>query len=238
MAAFDATLGCAKISAAGGAEPQTLAQLEHPFIVRVFDVRDIEEGTLRLLYMEYVRGGTLEEVQKAAAPLPREERCGRLLLELLDEALSARHETPPQDSLHRALLERSTWAETTCLLGSHLALVLGYAKRRGVLHRDIKPANILLSASAFPKLADFNVSFGSEVQGTHAGEFFGGSLAYMSPEQLDAMRPGSTRHWIPRRRQRRLALGIVLWEFYSGRTSVPPPAGERGAASTRPISST
>jgi serine/threonine protein kinase len=216
-----------KISAAGGAEPQTLAQLEHPFIVRVFDVRDIENGELRLLYMEYVRGGTLDDVQKTIAKLPREERSGKALLELLDEALAARHETPPQDSLHRALLVRSTWAETVCLLGSHLALALGYAKRRGVLHRDIKPANILLSASAFPKLADFNVSFGSEVQGFTASEFFGGSLAYMSPEQLNAMRPGSSV------RPEDLdvtsdvyGLGIVLWELFSAdRPFARPSAG-------------
>lgn len=218
-----------KISAAGGAEPQTLAQLEHPFIVRVFDVRDLEDGSLRLLYMEYVRGGTLDEIQKAAARLPREARSGTLLLELLDEALAARHETPPQDSLHRQLLERSTWAETTCLLGSHLALALGYAKRRGVLHRDIKPANILLSASAFPKLADFNVSFGSEVQGTHAGEFFGGSLAYMSPEQLDAMRPGSdVRPEDLDVASDVFALGIVLWEFYACERPFPRPPANVG----------
>ncbi|MGH7137427.1 MAG: hypothetical protein ACREHD_16915, partial [Pirellulales bacterium] len=51
-----------KISADRGNEPQTMAQLDHPHIVRVFDQRLLEDRGLRLLYMQYVAGGTLQAV--------------------------------------------------------------------------------------------------------------------------------------------------------------------------------
>ena len=48
-----------KISADHGMEPQTLAQLDHDHIVRVYDQRTVADSGLRLLYMQYVAGGTL-----------------------------------------------------------------------------------------------------------------------------------------------------------------------------------
>jgi hypothetical protein len=51
-----------KISAPQGHEPQTLAQLNHENLVRVFDQRITVDPPLRLLYMEVVPGGTLQEV--------------------------------------------------------------------------------------------------------------------------------------------------------------------------------
>src|SRR5207302_10392229 len=51
-----------KISAARGNEPQTLAQLDHPHIVRVYDQKIVPGGGMRLLYMPYLAGGTLQSV--------------------------------------------------------------------------------------------------------------------------------------------------------------------------------
>src|SRR6185503_2925495 len=48
-----------KISADKGTEGQTLAQLDHPHIVRVYDQRRLPERKLRLLYMQYAPGGSL-----------------------------------------------------------------------------------------------------------------------------------------------------------------------------------
>src|SRR4051812_14066553 len=50
-----------KISADRGVEPQTLAQLNHPNIVRVFDQRRLPDQGQRLLYMEFLAGGTLHD---------------------------------------------------------------------------------------------------------------------------------------------------------------------------------
>ncbi|MCP4462317.1 MAG: serine/threonine protein kinase, partial [Planctomycetaceae bacterium] len=48
-----------KISAAAGHEHQTLAQMDHPHIVRVYDQRVISDPPVRLLYMQHIAGGTL-----------------------------------------------------------------------------------------------------------------------------------------------------------------------------------
>src|SRR5262249_1755399 len=63
-----------KISADSGNEPQTLAQLDHEHIVRVFDQRILADRGLRLLYMQYVTGGTLQGVVEMGAPAPSPDR--------------------------------------------------------------------------------------------------------------------------------------------------------------------
>src|SRR5947207_14330184 len=76
-----------KASADKGTEPQTLAQLDHPFIVRVYDQRRVPELRLRLLYMQYVAGGTLQDVIERARQVPFSDRSGQLLLEAVDAAV-------------------------------------------------------------------------------------------------------------------------------------------------------
>lgn len=206
-----------KVSADSGSEPQTLAQLDHDYIVRVFDQRVLPDRRLRLLYMQYVPGGTLQSVVKRVRDVPPLHRNGRLLLELVDAALEQRGELRPNDSPARKNLAAHTWAETVAWLGTRLAAALDYAHRRGVLHRDIKPANVLLTADGEPKLADFNISFSEQVTGTTPAAYFGGSLAYMSPEQLEAFHPGHPRR--PDELDGRAdiySLGVMLCELLAG----------------------
>jgi eukaryotic-like serine/threonine-protein kinase len=207
-----------KVSADSGDEPQTLAQLNHPYIVRVYDQHLIPDRGLRLLYMQYVAGGTLQAVLEIIRRTPEAERSGRTLLCAVDKAIEERGESPPAESSQRERLAGRTWPETVCWLGVCLAHALDYAHRRGVLHRDVKPANVLLTAEASPKLADFNVSFSSKIDGANAAAFFGGSLAYMSPEQLEAFNPACAREAADLDGRSDLySLSIILWELLAGR---------------------
>ncbi len=206
-----------KVSTSRSNEPQTLAQLDHPHIVRVFDQRVLPDQKLRLLYMQYVAGGTLASVVDAVRQTPIQQRRGQILLETIDRELLNRGETPPSDSRNRHFLARASWPEAVCWLGARLAAALDYAHGRGVLHRDIKPANVLLAADAGPKLVDFNISFSSKLEGVSPAAYFGGSLAYMSPEQLEACNPQHDRD--PGELDGRsdvYSLGIVLWELLAG----------------------
>ncbi len=206
-----------KVSADRGNEPQTMALLDHPHIVRVFDQRQLADRRLRLLYMQYIPGGTLQTVIDAIRRLPPSMRSGIRLLEIIDQALAERGESPPTDSPLRHRLAAATWPQTVCWLGSRLAAALAYAHQRGVLHRDIKPANVLVAADGTPKLADFNISFSSKVVGATAAAYFGGSLAYMSPEQIEACNPvsGRTADDLDSRSDI-YSLGVMLWELLTG----------------------
>jgi serine/threonine protein kinase len=207
-----------KISSDRGTEPQTMAQLDHPHIVRVYDQRRLPESKLRLLYMQYVAGGTLQVVADYARQTPESERTGRTLLRAIDLCLEGRGETPPADSLTRQRLSHLSWSEAICWIGSRLAHALDYAHGRGVLHRDVKPANVLVSAEGAPKLVDFNISFSSKLDGATPAAYFGGSLAYMSPEQLEACNPSHPREAAELDgRIDQYSLAVLLWELLAGR---------------------
>ncbi|MGW0640584.1 serine/threonine-protein kinase [Nocardia salmonicida] len=210
-----------KISADSGTEPQTLAQLDHDYIVRVFDQLVLDppdDGSprLRLLYMQFLPGGTLLGLLRWVRATPPAERSGQLLLDAIDAAMTEKGEIRPADSSVRREIAALSWPDTVAWLGRRLAAALDHAADRGVLHRDVKPANVLLTAEGVPKLADFNISF-SENAGTSPLSYFGGSLAYMSPEQLEASHPGHDRSAADlEARSDLFSLGVLLWELLTG----------------------
>lgn len=206
-----------KVSAERGDEPRMLATLDHPHIVRVYDQKRLDERRLRLLYMQYVPGGTLADVVVAARPIPPSARSGGQLLAAVDAAMQKAGQVVDEHAAWRRRVAAASWPETVCRIGLALARAIDHAHHQGVLHRDIKPANVLLTADGSPKLADFNISFGSHVAGATPAAYFGGSLAYMSPEQLEACDP---KH--PRKaeeldgRSDIFSLAVLLWELLFG----------------------
>lgn len=179
-----------KVSADKGVEGQTLAQLDHPHIVRVYDQRVTGTPPMRLMYMQYIAGGTLNSILKNLEP---ECRDGKAFIESLNRILDDVGEPRPVDSANRDWIAAASWDCVVSRIGAQLSDALEYAHLNSVLHRDIKPANVLVDLNGYPKLVDFNISFSSELLGINAASFFGGSLGYMSPEQLEAASPGCER---------------------------------------------
>ncbi len=72
-------------------------------------------------------------------------------------------------------------------VGFKCAMALGYCYRQGLIHRDVKPANLLVEVDGDQvtqvKVTDFGSVFNQGADQTQV--FRVGSLAYMSPEQLD-----------------------------------------------------
>jgi serine/threonine protein kinase len=206
-----------KVSADRGTEPQMLAQMDHPNIVRVYDQRTLPDRKLRLLYMQYVAGGTLQSAHEDMQRVPTAKRNGAEFLKAIDRTLEEHGETPPTDSSNREKLGSASWPQVVCWLGARIATALAHAHQCGVLHRDLKPANVLVAADGNPKLADFNISFSSKLEGATPAAYFGGSLSYMSPEQLEACNPKHDRE--PDELDGRCdvySLGILLWELLTG----------------------
>jgi serine/threonine protein kinase len=72
-------------------------------------------------------------------------------------------------------------------VGFKCAMALNYCYRQGLIHRDVKPANLLVQLDGDRitevKLTDFGSVFNTTAD--HTQVYRVGSLAYMSPEQLD-----------------------------------------------------
>jgi serine/threonine protein kinase len=211
-----------KVSASRGAEAQTMAQLDHPHIVRVYDQRFLSEQHVQLVYMSYLPGGTLLNVLNEVRATPPERRSGQTLLRAVDTALHARGEMPPPTSPVRAEWAARSWPAAVCTLGMKLARAMDYAHQHGVLHRDIKPANVLLTPDGEPLLADFNIGCCSKVEGAGPAAMFGGSLPYMSPEHIEAFNPAHPRP--PDSLDGRadvFSLAVTLWELLAGERPFP-----------------
>src|SRR5205823_8138048 len=152
-----------------------------------------------------------------------DKRSGKTLIEAIDRVLQRRGEEAPVESPVRARLAEMSWPQAVAWLGVRLADALHYAHRRGVLHRDIKPANVLLTADGSPRLADFNVGHCSKLDGVSPRAFFGGSLVYMSPEQLEAFNPAHDRDPASLDgRSDQYSLGVTLWELLAGERPFGP----------------
>jgi serine/threonine protein kinase len=206
-----------KVSTRGSDEPQALSQLDHAHIVRVYDQREIAQPAVILLYMQYLPGGTLADCIQLAREQPAHALSGKSIIASIDQQLDQANQAVPEQSITRSELAQLSWPETVAWMGIQLAEGLHYAAHKGVLHRDVKPANILLSAEAIPKLVDFNVSCSGLTGRAGAAAYFGGSLAYMSPEQLQVADPTDlfTADQLDGRSDL-YALGIVLWELWQG----------------------
>jgi hypothetical protein len=191
-------------------------------VVRIHDQRVLKDRGWRLLYMQYVPGGTLRQVVEKVRATPPQHRTGQLLFEVIDAHLTARGEPVLSEAPLRERFQKSTWPEVVCWLGARIALGLSHAHRLGLLHCDLKPANVLLAADGNPKLADFNVSVDSENRSDESEAVLGGSLAYMSPEQLEAYNSQHARHIATLDGRSDLySLGVTLLELLLGTRPFP-----------------
>jgi beta-lactam-binding protein with PASTA domain/tRNA A-37 threonylcarbamoyl transferase component Bud32 len=111
---------------------------------------------------------------------------------------------------------RLTVAEAFAVLEPMLA-GLTAAHRAGIVHRDIKPENVLIGVDGVVKVADFGLA--RAVVGTgqtsQTGGVLIGTVAYLSPEQLERGRADA--------RSDIYAAGIVLYEMLTGH---PPYGGD------------
>ncbi len=217
-----------KISSDQGAEPQTLAQLDHPNIVRVYDQRQILASQQRLLYMQFVAGGTLYDALNRLKETPDVDCDGKRFLEVVDRHLMQHGYDVDHESSTRRSVEQMEWAQVVARIGRQLANALDYAHSKGVLHRDLKPANVLLTPEGTAKLVDFNISFCSKVEGASPAAYFGGSLPYMSPEQIEACNPEYplTAEALDERSDI-FSLGILLFELLTGTRPYPDPPSSK-----------
>ena len=95
-----------------------------------------------------------------------------------------------------------------------IAAGLAAAHNRGVLHRDLKPANIMLDGRGRVRITDFGLAVAVDAEPSENDS--SGTPAYMAPEQF-AGEGASVRSDI-------YALGLVLYELYTGKRAFAAPS--------------
>jgi serine/threonine-protein kinase len=96
-------------------------------------------------------------------------------------------------------------------IARELCSALAAVHAEGLLHRDLKPANVMLDARGRVRLTDFGLAVAAD--GMSGDESRAGTPLYMAPEQL-AGHGASERSDL-------FALGLVLYELFTGRKAFP-----------------
>ena len=219
-----------KVTPRRGQEHLSLARLQHPHIMPLYEVQDHPDRDLRVLCMPYLGGTTLAELLLAVDDTPPHERLGKHLLDVLlgqdlPEAPTAKAVRGPAWTF----LARASYVQATCWIGACLADALHYAHERGLVHLDLKPSNVLLAADGQPMLLDFHLARGPIQPDCPMSLRLGGTPAYMSPEQWTATiaaHGGRALSVAVDGRSDIYSLGVLLYQMLAGRL----PSGVGGFA--------
>jgi eukaryotic-like serine/threonine-protein kinase len=218
-------------------ETQTLARLQHTNIVPVYSVH--RSGPLQAICMPYFGATTLADVIRGLDRAPSLPDSGKHLVSTLNGRKSRSRECPstklapgggqapaeppavpgerataPATKTNLIKFEGLTYVEAVLWLAARLADGLAHAHDRGIIHRDLKPANVLLTDEGEPMLLDFNLSDDTRVRDNPSAARMGGTLPYMSPEQLAAF--GHRAGGIDGRSDL-YSLGVMAFELLTGR---------------------
>jgi serine/threonine protein kinase len=93
---------------------------------------------------------------------------------------------------------------------SQILEAVGFAHKRGIIHRDIKPGNILLTKDDTVKILDFGIAKILRDKGITKTGTKMGTIYYMSPEQIKALKNIDHRTDI-------YSIGVTFYEMLSGR---------------------
>lgn len=213
-------------------EADRLARLKHPNIVPIYSHH--RTGPLQVLCMPFLGRLTLLDWVRRLRDWNSLPETSRELVQLLRRqryrdfgttqvATQPRNLESPLESATPSYEARCEEAETGLLrwegrpyeqtvlwLIRQIARGLAHAHDRQVLHLDIKPGNVLLADDGEPLLLDFHLA--QAPAGGEPSQVVGGTLPYMSPEQLTAyLDEAEVDH-----RSDLYSLGVMLWQLLCG----------------------
>lgn len=219
-----------KVSRDAISESQHLARLQHTNIVPIYSLH--RAGELHAVCMPYFGCTTLADLCNNLGQSEGMPTSGRLVVSTvqnrrstlrgLDKSLPVvpQADLPSRPTVAPALLslEEMAYVDAVLWIGAQLAEGLHHAHECGILHLDLKPANVLLTDDGRPMLLDFNLA--EKVTDTNSANraHVGGTLPYMSPEQMRAFSGISIDFDA---RTDIYALGLILYQLLTGRLAFP-----------------
>jgi serine/threonine protein kinase len=195
-------------------EGKTMAQLEHPSIVRVFAQLTDDVNQRRMLCMQYVSGINLRSLIKITSERHNDQWNGRSLLQILEEDVNEEDLVLRETSVaDRNSLIGADKLTAVCWIGAQAAFALDHAHQAGYIHHDVKPENTIIDRFGRPMLVDFNLAMNSKMAGR---QIKGGTVPYMSPESLQDFTSKDESQSANAFDADVYALGVMLWELSCG----------------------
>jgi eukaryotic-like serine/threonine-protein kinase len=203
-----------KVSKQKCEEAKVLGRLGHRNVVAVLSApHDVATG-LYLVVMPYLGSATLEDLLEIAYPLrkgapPRPTRAS-VIVDAARRNLRPGDPTP-RDEQPDPFLRRASFVDGVVWLGVRMVDALAAVHQCGFVHHDLKPSNVLLGLDGQPRVLDFNLA--SDVR--NAKSRLGGTLSYMPPEHLAAVRHPDTPGQMDARGDV-YSFGVILYELLTG----------------------
>jgi eukaryotic-like serine/threonine-protein kinase len=172
-------------------EARILATLAHPNVVSFYGIADV--GGTSAIAIEFVKGETL----------------GHLIDRKVQEAQAKKHTVPPGVRVLPCLPFDRAWHYFQQLLGG-----LAATHALGIVHRDVKPDNLLIRVDGVAKLTDFGIARVPANVAAATGNMIAGTVAYMSPEQIQGKPPLDARSDL-------YSAGVLLYEMLTGQLPFP-----------------
>jgi serine/threonine protein kinase len=191
-------------------EFRALADVVHPNLVRLYEL--VGEGDEWFFTMELVDGvDFLHAIRGRSLPPPREDATterstlisdtGRSLAELALKQDDDTHETQ-EPQVEPVAIDFKALRRILRQLGEGVAAL----HDAGKLHRDLKPSNVLVTPAGRVVILDFGLA--TDVSGFEKKITFGGTPAYMAPEQIADLPASEASDCY--------AIGVMLYEALTG----------------------
>jgi tetratricopeptide (TPR) repeat protein len=198
-------------------EAKALANLTHNAIGVVYSVTPVKDRNLSAICMAFKSRTTLHRIIRKVWSNRRPARAN-IVWDEIAAANKLDVKTAPEWSKQSLV----AWVTD---VAAELARGLSASHELGIIHCDMKPSNIIIDRDGRPTLVDFNVAFQKNAK-TSPGNI-GGTLPYMSPEQIRAFAGQGFSDVGPLTDV--YGLGATIYELLTGRMPFgPAPTAEDG----------
>jgi serine/threonine protein kinase/Tfp pilus assembly protein PilF len=194
-----------KVTPNSTSEVQTLGRLSHPHVAEIHSVQTDDERGLAGICMPYLGRATLNDalVTVQTAGVPARAHAVVASISAINAEIPVSAPTRPS---HTGL----RYVDFVIDLGRQIASALEYTHGEGICHFDIKPTNVLIASDLTARLIDFNLA------ATTSQQSLGGTVPYMSPEQLRRHLNLHTNH-LEGPASDIYSLGVLLFEMLTGK---------------------